>query len=276
MSRRTHSGRPENRRLYWTDNHAKRVYSVDPASRAVETVVEGHQVNAFTFQTDGSLLLFGEHTRVSSARDGEVRTIIDGLPGEEEHRFNDVLADPVGRVICGTAPGGSQEAALYSIALDATVTKLIGGLSQPVGMGFTPGDDGLYVAEMRGKRITLFDYDIATGSLTNGRPYLDPSNTEGSPDGITVDAEGYVWVVLSRDWAVARFDPSGSLVQRIDLPARKVTGLTFGGDDLETMFITSSSRVSVPGEEVGPEGGALFAVSPGVGGRLDHRSAIHP
>ncbi len=274
---------PEEHRLYWTDNRSQRVYRLDPATGKVETVVEGYSVYAFTFQADGSLLLFMDRTRVGVLRNGQVEVVLDGIPGDETARFNDVLADPVGRVLGGTVPTAVGTGALYCISTDGSVRTLVEGMGLPNGMAFTPalpesqGERmGLYVADTRTRRITLYDYEVATGSISNARAYLDFSEADGAPDGMTVDADGYVWVALAGAWAVARFDCSGKEVQRIGLPARKVTSLSFGGEALDTLFITSSSRQSVPGEETGPEGGALFAVKPGVRGWLDYRSRIRP
>ena len=106
---------PGDKRLYWTDNRSQRVHRLDPASGAVETVVEGQSFYAFTLQADGSLLLFMDRTRVGAAQaGGRARLVIDGLPGEREARFNDVVADRLGRVVAGVIPleGGDRLALL--------------------------------------------------------------------------------------------------------------------------------------------------------------------
>jgi D-xylonolactonase len=104
---------------------------------------------------------------------------------------------------------------------------------------------------------------------------LDLSSEEGRPDGITVDAEGCLWVAMSGGWCVVRYDDRGGERERITFPARKITSICFGDEALDTLYVTSSSRESVPDEEIGLEGGALFALRPGVTGLLDHRSNVN-
>ncbi len=267
---------PNDQRLYWTDNRSLRVHCLDPATGAVETVVEGHPFYAFTLQTDGSLLLFMDRTRVGAAQTGgPVGLVIDGLPGEGEARFNDVVADRSGRVVAGVIPPEGGTGSLYSVGTDGSAALLAGGIEMPNGMAFSSDDRLLYVAETRGRRIALFDYDLDSGTVSNRRVFIDLSGGEGgSPDGITLDADGCLWVALSGGWSVVRYDPSGVEMTRVEFPARKITSIGFGDGDLSTAYVTSSSRQSVPGEEIGPEGGALFAFRPGVAGVPEHRSSV--
>lgn len=266
---------PDDRRLYWTDNRSQRVHRLDPAAGAAEVVVEGQSFYAFTLQADGSLLLFMDRTRVGAAQPGgAVQVVIDGLPREREARFNDVVADRSGRVVAGVIPAEGGTGSLYSVGPDASATLLEGGLEMPNGMAFSSDDRLLYVAETRGRRIALFDYDLDSGTVSNRRVFLDLSGVEGSPDGITLDADGCLWVALAGGWSVVRYDPSGEEMTRVEFPARKITSIGFGGDDLATAYVTTSSRESTPGEEIGPEGGALFAFRPGVAGVLEHRSRV--
>ncbi len=268
---------PDDRRLYWTDNRSQRVHRLDPAAGTVETVVEGQSFYAFTLQADGSLLLFMDHTRVGAAQaGGRVRLIIDGLPGEGEARFNDVVADRRGRVVAGAIPPEGGTGSLYSVGPDASAALLASGVEMPNGMAFSSDDRLLYVAETRGRRVALFDYDLDSGTASNRRVFIDLSGEEGgSPDGITLDADGCLWVALSGGWSVVRYDPSGAEITRVEFPARKITSIGFGDDDLSTAYVTSSSRQSTPGEELGQEGGALFAFRPGVAGVPEHRSSVN-
>ena len=239
-------------------------------------MVEGQSFYAFTLQADGSLLLFMDHTRVGVAQAGEpVRLVIDGLPEEGEARFNDVVADRYGRVVAGVIPPEGGTGSLYSVGPDGSTALLASAMELPNGMAFSSDDRLLYVAETRGRRITLFDYDLDSGMVSDRRVFIDLSGVEGgSPDGITLDADGCLWVALAGGWSVVRFDPSGVEVARVELPARKITSIGFGGSDLATAYVTSSSRQSVQGEEIGPEGGALFAFHPGVAGIAEHRSSV--
>src|SRR5215831_17419022 len=95
---------PDERRLYWVDIGRGRLFRYDPATSGHEMVYEGEAVGGFTVQADGALLLFMARGAVKIWRDGQLTTVIDELPDERTTRFNDVIADPAGRVFCGTMP----------------------------------------------------------------------------------------------------------------------------------------------------------------------------
>lgn len=259
--------------LLWTDNRSERIYRYVPSTGAIDTVVEGVAAYAFTLQRDGSLLLFLNGTRIAVARDRVVETIVNGLPGGQDTRFNDVLVDSQGRVIGGVLPiRGGSTGSLYSIEPGGAATKFHDGMELPNGMALSSDEGVLYVADTRARHIVAFDYSLATGAVTNARTFIDFTNDDGGPDGVALDVEGCLWVAAPGSWAVSRYGPNGALLQRVTLPARRPTSVGFGGGDMGTLFVTSASRQSTPGEEMGPEGGALFAFRPGVQGVLDHRT----
>ena len=147
--------------LLWTDNRAERVYRYTPASDTFETVVDGHQVYAFTLQQDGSLLLFMNNTRIAHAAlnaDTSITTIIDSIPGEEQTRFNDVIVDRAGRILCGVLPTqGVSTGSLYSLDANGGATKIHDDLALPNGMAFSPNEHLLYVADTRANHVLVFD-----------------------------------------------------------------------------------------------------------------------
>ena len=268
----------ERQRLLWTDNRSRRIYAYRPASGSVETILDGTQAYAFTLQRDGSLLLFLGGARVALAMNGEVSTLLDGIPGEEHKRFNDVCVDSAGRVLCGLlGPADDGSGALYSLSLEAKgmnarPTKLYDGLRLPNGMALSADERLLYLADTWARKVLVFDYDPHSGAAARPREFIDFSSGEGGPDGITLDAEGCLWVAVVDSWTVARYAPDGTLRQSVRLPARKPTSVAFGGEGMKTLFITSASRQSTPGEEVGPAGGALFGLETDTRGNLEQRT----
>lgn len=259
--------------LLWTDNRAQRIYRYTPATGTIDTVVQGHAVYAFTLQQDGSLLLFLNNTRVAHAGPNGVDTVIENLPGEANTRFNDVIVDRRGRVICGVLPTeGVSTGSLYSLAPNGQPTKLHEGLTLPNGMAFSPDDRLLYVADTRARIVLVFDYDLPSGAVENPRTFATFTGDSGSPDGLTVDTDAHVWIAATGGGSILRIAPDGTLDRTIALDARKPTSVGFGGDRMSTLYITSSSRESTPGEQLGPAAGALFAVQPDATGRPEHRS----
>lgn len=263
----------ERQALLWTDNRSKRVYGYRPSGDCVETIIDGQQAYAFTLQKDGSLLLFLGDARVALAKDGQVATLLDGISGEGGKRFNDVCVDSAGRIICGLlGPADDASGALYVLTPQRKARKLHDGLRLPNGMALSCDERVLYVADTWARQVLAFDYDRESGIASRPRVFIDLSSGESGPDGMTRDEIGCLWIAMPGSWSVSRYAPDGTLLQTIKLPARKPTSVGFGGRYMNTLFITSSSRQALPGEEVGAAGGALFALVTDTRGPVAHRT----
>ena len=193
--------------------------------------------------------------------DGTVRPLHD-VWTDQSVRMNEGGCDPDGRFYCGSMaydqrPGA---AALYRLDSDATVHVVLKGVTVSNGLEWSPDGTLVYYNDTATYSIAVFDYDSDAG-LTGRREFV---RLENRPDGLTVDAEGGVWTALSDGGAVRRYTPEGQLDAVIEVPARKVTACTFGGDQLDELYITTS-RENVPeGEQ--PEAGSVFRARPGVTG----------
>ena len=260
--------------LLWTDNRSERIYAYTLSTGQINTIVDNQQVYAFVLQQDASLLLFMSNTRIAHTNGDEVTTVIDSLPGEDGSRFNDVIVDRLGRVICGVLPtAGVSTGSLYSLAPGGGSTKLHEGLNLPNGMAFSPDDRLLYVADTRANHVLVLDYDLPSGTVENPRTFATfPLDTDGAPDGITTDSDGCLWIAATGSGSVSRYAPSGEILRRVPLDARKPTSVGFGGDDMATLYVTSSSREITPGDDLGQAAGALFAFQPGVQGLPEYRT----
>nr|CAA9210589.1 hypothetical protein AVDCRST_MAG63-1515 [uncultured Armatimonadetes bacterium] len=253
--------RPDDGRVYWTDIPNGRIYRYDPATGAHETVYDdpGAQVGGFTLQADGDWLLFRETDIATMAADGRhVRTV---LPFRDEgaKRFNDVIADPEGRVFAGTIGVTKESGGLYRIDTDGAVTKVRSGTGNGNGMGFTPDGSRFYWTDSTAKRIYRYRYDRATGELSDETVFYQGSPEEGTPDGMAVDGEGFVWSARFRGSAILKHAPDdGRVLDRITLPAAKVTSLFFGGLELETLYVTTAGGGEPDSADVD---GTLFQVT---------------
>jgi D-xylonolactonase len=250
----------------------------DPATGEHAVPYEGRPVGGFTIQADGQLLLFRDDGNVVCF-DGsrETRTVVENLPELAGTRFNDVIADPEGRVFAGTmSHPGSQDGKLYRIDCDGTATIVSDGDATPNGMGFTPDLTRMYFTDSRLRRIYLYDYHRTTGSLSGRRIFSETDAADvpriGRSDGMTVDSNGNVWSARVEGGAVLELDAEARIVARIDLPARKVTSLTFGGADYRDLYVTSAGGPERPGQ--GAQAGAVFRVRPGVIGRPEFCSRV--
>ncbi len=262
---------PTEQRLYWLDIPKGHIFRYDPATGQHEQVHEGEPIGGFTIQADGALLLFMARGAVKIWRNGQLTTVIDEIPDERNTRFNDVIADPVGRVFCGTMRAPEHPARLYRLDLDGKITKILDGIGTSNGMGFTPDRKQMYYTDTPTREISLFDYNQASGTITNRRVFVHIEDA-GRPDGMTVDAEGYVWSALWDGGCVVRFRPDGTEDRRIRFPAKKVSCPTFGGPNYEDLYVTTAGGDNKA--ENGPGAGALFRVRPGVKGVPEFRSRI--
>lgn len=260
------------KRLYWVDIPRGRLFRYDPATGTHEQLLEGEAIGGFTIQADGALLLFMARGAVRIWREGTLETVIEGIPQERDSRFNDVIADPQGRVFCGTMATPDHLGRLYRLDRDGNLLKLLDGIGCSNGLGFTPDCTGLYYTDSPLRRIYLFHCDPATGDLSHQRVFVETPEGEGVPDGMTVDAEGYVWTAKWDGGCVVRYAPDGTEDRRIAFPARKVSCPTFGGEDYGDLYVTTAGGGRKQTE--GPGAGALFRVRPGVRGVPEFLSRV--
>ena len=129
---------PDERKLYWVDIPTGRLFRYDPAANKHEQCYQGDVTGGFTIQANGDLLLFLDKGTVKTWHEGKMTTVMDEIPDERTTRFNDVIADPMGRVFCGTMPTEGRLGRLYRMDTTGTVTKLLDGIGCSNGMGFTP------------------------------------------------------------------------------------------------------------------------------------------
>jgi sugar lactone lactonase YvrE len=264
---------PDERRLYWLDIPPGKLFRFDPATGQHELCYQGDgAIGGFTIQEDGALLLFGERGAISIWREGQVTPVIPEIAGETDGRFNDVIAAPGGRVFCGTMPTQAHDGRLYRLDPDGTLTTLLEGVTVSNGLGFTPDRTGVYHTDSMKKTITLFDFDEATGAISNGRIFKDLNDEAGIPDGMTVDAEGYVWSARWDGGVLVRYAPEGSEVLRVNFPALKVSSAVFGGDDYSDLYVTTAGGQDKAAN--GPGAGALYRLRPGVRGVPEFRSRV--
>ncbi len=263
---------PDEERVYWTDIPTGRLFRYDPATGHHEMCYQGPSVGGFTIQADGKLLLFMAKGAIRVWHDGFHDTIVPEIPEERESRFNDVIADPAGRVFCGTMPTPDRLGRLYRLDTDGSLEVVVENVGTSNGMGFTPDLEHMYYTDTRQRTIYLFDYDGGTGEISNQRVFTVVPENEGGPDGLTVDAEGHVWSARWGGYCVVRYDPEGGVVKRLDFPVPKVSCPTFGGPDYTDMYVTTAGGNNKPDE--GQEAGALFRVDPGVKGVPEFRSRV--
>jgi len=264
---------PDEQALYWIDIPPGKLYRFDPETESHELVFDaGRTIGGFTLEADGSLLLFMDRGTIGRWRDGTLDIVIDELPLASHSRFNDIIADPEGRVFAGVVETGTESGRLLRLEKGKEPTLIMDGLTIPNGLGFTPDLTGLYFTDSYQRRVHLFDYDRASGALRNRRIWLQTPEDGGLPDGMTVDANGDVWSARWDGKALHHYDAAGVEVGRIGFPANQVSSIAFGGPDYETAYVTTAGGHDRAAN--GEKAGALFQLDLGVRGRPEFRSRL--
>lgn len=226
------------RRLLWVDILAGRVHSFDPATGHSDTIETDQHVGATKPRASGGLAL--------NLRDGVGLLDTTGeftwlhhepVPGR---RGNDAAVAPDGALWAGTmrydeAPGGGT---LTRLAPDGTAYQILGDVAVSNGIGWSPDGRRMYYIDSPTRRIDVFDY--RDGLPVNRRPWVEVEHDAGWPDGLTVDADGAVWVALWDGGALRRYTPDGRLDFEFPLPVRKPTSCAFGGTALTDLYITTA------------------------------------
>jgi sugar lactone lactonase YvrE len=246
-------------RLIWQDILSSRVHTFDPASgRRTVRVVEQH-VGAAKPRAGGGLVLNLRDGVALLDPDGTLRWLHhEPVPGR---RANDAAVAPDGSLWAGTmrydeAPGGGT---LARYTADGLTDTVLDDVTVSNGTGWSPDGRFMYYADTPTRRIDVFDWDGRT--VRDRRPFVTLEDGAGFPDGLTVDADGAVWVALWDGGAVRRYTPDGVLDLVVELPVPRVTACAFGGDGLTDLYVTTA-RVGLDAPH--PVAGSVL-VLPGVG-----------
>jgi sugar lactone lactonase YvrE len=183
-------------------------------------------------------------------------------------RFNDGKCDPAGRFWAGTMAYDERPGAgsLYRLEPDARVTRVLDDVGISNGLAWSPDGGTMYYVDSLTRRIDAFSFDPASGAIGDRRVLVSIPPEAGYPDGLTVDTEGGLWVALWGGSALHRY-VDGRLDHVADLPVTRPTNCTFGGDDLDELYVTSATKDLSPGERrVQPLAGAVLRLRPGVRG----------
>lgn len=274
---------PDTQKLLWTDIASGRLFSYDPVARSHQVIHQGHNVGGFVLNEQGGLLTFIWNGVALWKSDDEWVRIHDETYNDDPLHFNDVIAAPEGRAFAGTyledKPGK-----LYRFDPDGTIEVIEEGVGISNGMGFSLDLSTMYFTDSTVRTIYAYDYDRRTGRVSHRRNLVVLPDTEGVPDGMTVDAEGFIWTAVWFGGCVIRFDPDGKEERRISIPAYQTSSVMFGGKDLNDLYITSAGTTINPGSPIDPvgydweryrsgyRGGALFRVTLDIQGREEFKA----
>lgn len=262
--------------LYAVDIMRGTVLHLDPATGSVETIARLDDfLGAIALRNEGGLVAAAGTSIV--LLDAELRrTVVADVADGTGLRFNDGACDPQGRFWVGTMSldDSLNRGTLYRYD-ERGLVPMVESVSISNGLDWTADGTRLLYVDSPSRRIDTFAFDRVDGTLSDRRLFADLSDIGTAvPDGLTIDAEGYVWVALWDGWAVRRYRPDGTLDRVVDLPVARPTSCAFGGGDLGDLYVTSA-RVGLTTDELAaqPHAGSVFVLRPGVCGRLPSRFA---
>lgn len=263
---------PTDDRLYWVDILNGNLHRYDPQTTDHEIVLTVETITGVTLQRDGSLLTFHEEGEIGRFSDGEITQRKVVVPDTGPTRFNDVIADPAGRVFCGTMPTDQRGGDLFRIDPDGSVRTIETDVAIPNGMGFTEDRETFYFTESEANNIYAYHYDESTGELSNRRVLIDTSDDHGVPDGLTIDANGHLWSARYGGGCVIRYEPDGTEIERYTLDCERPTSVCFGGEDRSRLFVSTAGGTDR--EKFGSDAGALLTLDVDAIGGADYRSNL--
>jgi sugar lactone lactonase YvrE len=261
---------PEDDCLLWVDIEGARLHRTYFPSGETVTDSPGPVSAAFPAVGGGILIAGGAAlTLLFPAERGSqwvARTIAEVPAARDGIRFNDAGVDPAGRVWAGSMhiPETDPLGELYRLDPGSRLNPVVKNVTVSNGLGWSPDGSRMYYADSPLRRVDVFDYDPATGEAFARRTFTDLSDADGVPDGLTVDADGCVWVAMWGGRALRRFTPDGQPDAVLPVPVSQPTSCAFGGPGLADLYITSA-RVGLSEAELAgqPLAGRLLHVRPG-------------
>ncbi len=257
--------------LIWVDITGKILNFYNPKLKNNKEMLTGQMIGTVVPAESGKMMVALENGFYQLDPETGAKKLIanpeEDIPG---NRFNDGKCDPAGRFWAGTmsTTGKRQAGALYRLDADGSVHKMIDNVGTSNGIVWSPDHTKMYYIDTPTRKVMAWDYNNETGEISNPKPAIEVSEEMGYPDGMTIDADGNVWIALWSGSAVGCWNPeTGELLRTIDVPAKNVTSVAFGDDDLGTLYITTArTRTSEEELEKFPLAGGVFKTRPGVKG----------
>jgi sugar lactone lactonase YvrE len=262
--------------LYWIDGRKPNINRFDPATARNHAVTSAEPVHAIALTRGHRLLCaFEASLGLIDCKTGALQALVSLIEGVEDN-LNDGACDRAGRFWVGSKARDwvKPVGVLFRYDPDGSVHRLDQGFQLSNGLGWSPDNRTMYFIDSAPREIYAYDFDLAGGRVKNRRRLVRIAEEHGLPDGMTVDAEGFLWVAQWSGGRVVRYDPDGKIERVIPMPVQRPTSVAFGGRDLTTLFITSGTmRMSEAELAAEPQAGDLFALETDIQGLPEPRFA---
>jgi D-xylonolactonase len=276
---------PQEEALYWSDITGRKLNRYSWSTHSHEVIHPDLEVGGLALHaSEGFVVVNSEGAWLWNPESIPV-LILDSVEGRK-CSLNDCIADPQGRLFTGSCffdPNREDydRGFLARIDIDGSAHIVDEGIRLANGLGFSPDCSTLYFTDSADRVIYAYDYRPSDGRISNRRAFVRVPRSEGIPDGLTVDAEGYVWSARWFGGCIVRYDPEGRVQQMINIPASQSSSLSFGGPNLDDIFVTSAGvpdalSLTPLGYDSGhlPAGGQLFHLNLGIRGKPEYEARI--
>lgn len=255
--------------LYWVDIDQHLLHWLDPISNLHDTATLPKKITTVVPTLKGGLLIALEDGIYNYNKTTSELSLRQANPENNitKNRFNDGKCDPAGRFWVGTI-GKEKSAALYCMDANYTLQTMETNITNSNGILWSPDQKTMYYIDTPTYKVVAYDFDNKTGLVSNPQTVITIPTTMGRPDGATIDSEGMVWVAIWGGYCVSRWNPqTGKLISIVEVPSKNITSCAFGGENLDTLYITSAKGQATTDELLQyPNSGSLFSIKPGVTG----------
>ena len=250
--------------LLWVDIFGEKVHRFDPTTGLDTHLDLGQPVSMVARRREAGLvcavrdgIAFVDFDRRSTTL---AKPIEHGLP---TNRMNDGACDPAGRLWVGTMATDLSPSAgtLYRVDHDLDVTAVRRQVTVSNGLDWSPDGCRFYYTDSATRRIDVYDFDVSDGHIGNRRALVQLDDRVATPDGLTVDADGTIWVAMWDGGCLRRYRPTGELIETVMLPVTRPTSATFGGSNLDLLFITTARHgLNADNLRTQPHAGAILVI----------------
>jgi sugar lactone lactonase YvrE len=257
--------------LVWVDIKAGVVHRFDPAAGTDRSFAAGQPVGAAVPRAAGGFALaLQDGFAAVDEEGGALRWLAAVEADRPETRMNDGACDSAGRFWAGTMSMTEDKpiGSLYRLSPGGEVATMLTGITISNGIGWSPDETVMYYVDTPQHIVEAFDFDLARGTISGRRQVVAIEPGAGHPDGLTVDADGCIWLALWDGSAVRKYTPAGELDGVVDVPAARPTSCAFGGPELDVLYITTARND--PGRLRRTNGGGVFAARTGSRGFPSH------
>lgn len=260
------------------------LYRMDMATEEVKSWHIGQHIGSCALSEDGRILLnLKDGIWLFDTETEEYELVSDIERDMDDNRLNDGKCDSKGRQWFGSMSMSIHDperefevtGSFYKLETDGTTKKFFGDVGISNGIAWNAAETRMYFVDTPAQSVYAFDFDLEKGEVSNRKKIIEFAESEGSPDGMCIDAEDMIWVAQFGGGKVSRWNPeTGEKLCEIELPCSKVTCAAFGGKDLDELYITTGT-IFLSEEELKaqPLAGCTFVIKPGVKGTLPNKFA---